>query len=72
LNASYAIYSQSNYGPTFGGFDLYVADNCNTNTSSYTSLGTGYVNDTGITATAVFTGEQFFMVKEIEVFAIAL
>jgi hypothetical protein len=47
-----------------------VADNCNTNTSSYTNLGSAYVNDTGITGTTVFTGEQYFTVKEIEVFTI--
>jgi hypothetical protein len=74
-NVSYAIYSYSNYGPTFGGgnyHDIHVADNCNANTNSYTNLGYGYVNDTGIDGMAVFTGEQFFTVKEIEVFAITL
>jgi hypothetical protein len=49
-----------------------VADNCNANTNSYTNLGKGYVNDTGITGNAVFTGEQYFTVKEIEVFSITL
>jgi hypothetical protein len=49
-----------------------VADSCNSNTNSYTNLGNGYVNDTGITGTAVFTGEGNFTVKEIEVFAITL
>jgi hypothetical protein len=49
-----------------------VADNCNANTSSYTKLGKGYVNDTGIAGTAVFTGELYFTVKEIEVFSITL
>jgi hypothetical protein len=49
-----------------------VADSCNANTSSFTYLGNGYVNDTGIDAAAVFTGEYHFTVKEIEVFAITL
>jgi hypothetical protein len=49
-----------------------VADNCNTNTSNYTNLGTAYVNDTGIDGKAVFTGEYNFTVKEIEVFTITL
>jgi hypothetical protein len=72
-NGPYAICCHSGRGLTFGnGNDIYVADNCNANTSSYTNLGSGYVNDTGITGTAVFTGEQCFTVKEIEVFAIAL
>jgi hypothetical protein len=72
-NASYAIYSHSSYGPTFGNNkDIYVADNCTANNNSYTYLGGGYVNDTGITGTTVFTGEQYFTVKEIEVFTITL
>jgi hypothetical protein len=49
-----------------------VADNCNANISSHTNLGQGYVNDTGITGKAVFTGKYNFTVKEIEVFAISL
>jgi hypothetical protein len=49
-----------------------VADNCNANNSSYTYLEKGYINDTGITGRAVFTGELNFTVKEIEVFAITL
>jgi hypothetical protein len=47
-----------------------VADYCNQNTNSYTRLGYGYVNDTGINEYQVFTGEQYFTVKEIEVFSI--
>jgi hypothetical protein len=68
-----AILGGSSYGPTFGnGYDIYVADNCNANTNSYTNLGYTYVNDTGITGNAVFTGEEYFTVKEIEVFSITL
>jgi hypothetical protein len=70
-SGSNAIYCHSSYGLTFGGnHDLTVADSCNANTNSYTNLGHAYVNDTGITGTAVFTGEQYFTVKEIEVFTI--
>jgi hypothetical protein len=72
-NVSNAIYCHSVYCLAFGcGHDIYVADNCNANTNSYTNLGGGYVNDTGITGTTVFTGEQRFMVKDIEVFTITL
>jgi hypothetical protein len=72
-NSSQAIYCNSSYGPTFGnGFDIYVANNCNENTNSYTNLGTDYRNDTGLNGTEVFTGEQHFQVKEIEVFTIVL
>jgi hypothetical protein len=70
-NGSNAIYCNSTYGPTFGnGHNIYVADKCNENTRSYTNLGYAYVNDTGIIGTAVFTGEESFTVKEIEVFSI--
>jgi hypothetical protein len=67
----YAIYCDSSYGPTFGdGHDLHIANDCNGNTSSYTSLGNAYVNDTNMYGTLVFTGQQTFTVKEIEVFAV--
>jgi hypothetical protein len=70
---SYAICSYFSYGPCFGfGPDIYVADSCNSNNRSYTNLGNAYVNDTGITGNAVFTGEYNFTVKEIEVFSITL
>jgi hypothetical protein len=73
VNSSRAIYCYSGYGPTFGsGYAIYVADGCNENTSSYTNLGSGYRNDTGLNDTEVFTGEYNFQVKEIEVFTIAL
>jgi hypothetical protein len=72
-NSSNAIYCYSSYGPTFGnGNDLCVADGCNVNASSYTYLGYGYRNDTGLSPDQVFTGEQHFQVKEIEVFSVSL
>jgi hypothetical protein len=52
------------------GNDIYVADGCNANSSSFTNLGTTFTNDTGIDGTLVFTGESPFTVKEIEVFVI--
>jgi hypothetical protein len=69
---SAAIYVNSSFGPIFGGHDLLVSDRCNDNTSSYTKLGVTYRNDTGLKNTEVFTGEQHFQVKEIEVFSITL
>jgi hypothetical protein len=66
-----AIYCGSSYGPTFGGgHDIHVANGCNGNTSSYTSLGNAFTNDTGINGQQVFTGETNFTVKEIEVFLV--
>jgi hypothetical protein len=47
-----------------------VADSCNQNAGSYTSPGSAYVNDTGIDGAQVFTGQQSFTVKDIEVFSI--
>jgi hypothetical protein len=72
VNSSYAIRCISSYGPTFGSYALYVADGCDQNTSSYTYVGNSYRNDTGLAGHQVFTGEQYFQVKEIEVFSITL
>jgi hypothetical protein len=63
-----AIYCDSTRGPTF--YDINIYDNCNANTNSDTSLGWSYTNDTGLHANVVFTGSQYFRVKEIEVFEI--
>jgi hypothetical protein len=63
-----AIECDSRWGPCFG--DSAVSDNCNANTSSATSLGTAYTNDTGLYGNTVFTGSRYFQVKEIEVFEI--
>jgi hypothetical protein len=66
-----AIMCHASYVPIFGaGRDIVVSDNSNTNPSSWSNLGIGYVNDTGINGREVFTGEYKFRVKEIEVFTI--
>jgi hypothetical protein len=68
-----AIDCDSEWGPCFGyfgGCDIAVSDNCNTNTDSYTCLGICYTNDTGLDKNVVFTGSWKFRVKEIEVFEI--
>jgi hypothetical protein len=70
-NASQSIYCNPSYGPTLGNGDIYVANNCDQNTTSYTNLGMSYTNDTGLTGTQVFTGEYHFQVKEIEVFTVS-
>jgi hypothetical protein len=64
-----AICSYPGCGPFFAD-DIVVSDNCNANTSSYTSLGRFYTNDTGLDQFVVFTGSYYFRVKEIEVFEI--
>jgi hypothetical protein len=63
-----AIWCISDGGPYFG--HLAVSDTCNANTSSWTSLGTVYTNDTGLDGITVFTGSKHFHAKEIEVFEI--
>jgi hypothetical protein len=69
-NSSYAIYCDSSYGPNFGGTsDLHVASDCNANTTSYTNLGTYYVNDTGLNCQQVLAGEYHFRLQEIELSA---
>jgi hypothetical protein len=64
-----AVYCRSCCGPCFHCF--YVSDNCNANTSSYTTaFGHAYTNDTDLDGTTFFTGSMHFQVKEIEVFEI--
>jgi hypothetical protein len=68
------LYDGISYGPTFGGghgsynyeFDLHIADQCNSNTSSYSVLGSSFSNSSG--SSSVLTGTKNFQVKEIEVF----
>jgi hypothetical protein len=67
----FAIYCCSSYGPTFGGYDIFVADNCNTSGASYThNFGATYLNTSDLEGRTLFTGESKFLVKEIEVFEI--
>jgi hypothetical protein len=64
-----AIRCNSDGGPHF--WDIYVFNNCNTNTSSGTYLGYSYTNNTGLDGKTFFTGSDRFQVKEIEVFEIS-
>jgi hypothetical protein len=67
-----AIACNSSFGPVFGsGHDIAIVSNCDQNTHSSANLGPSYANDTGIGGTQVFTGQQYFQVKEIEVFSIS-
>jgi hypothetical protein len=71
-NPSQAIAGSASYGPIFGSNnDIHVENNCNQNTESYTCLGGAYTNDTGIDSEQVFTGQQDFQVREIEVFTVS-
>jgi hypothetical protein len=66
-----AILCHSSCGPAFGDTDgIYVRDNCNANTDSFTGLGVAYTNGTALRGEVVFTGSRDFQVREIEVFEI--
>jgi hypothetical protein len=68
--SKYAICCHASYGPVFGyGHTICVSRNCIANNSSYARL-SGYVNDTGLDDSTVFTGETNFTMKEIELFAL--
>jgi len=71
---SYAIYSCSSYGPTFGyGWDTYIADQAASNTVSYANLGYTYSAPSGQSYGSTFTttflaGTKYFKPDEVEVF----
>lgn len=63
-----AIYDAYNYGPTFGnGNDLYIADGCQGNNSSYCNFPYAYC---GTRARALSGGTYNFRVDELEVYQI--
>lgn len=67
-----SIYGSSGYGPTFGGgHDLHIANNANSNTSSYTRLGHGFSHPSFASGTTevqnFFCGSSNFMPSEVEV-----
>lgn len=67
---SYAIYRGSSYGPTFGaGSDIWIADNANSNTNSYTSFGDSYLVPSGVKDRyTILAGTRAFSPDEVEVF----
>ena len=62
------------FGPTFGaGHDLYISNNANLNTASYTNFGHTYQLPPGYTSNAANTdallaGTRHFTPSEVEVF----
>ncbi|XP_066016656.1 uncharacterized protein [Pocillopora verrucosa] len=70
-NQQYAMYTCSNYGPTFGvGHDIYIRDDAVNNQDSYTECGETYSNPTGYSGVncGFFTGSRQFTPSDIEVF----
>ena len=72
-NKSFAIYRGSSYGPTFGRvYDIYIADNANQNTNSYTNFGTSYSLPNNVTDPyTILAGTRYFSPDEVEVFHLA-
>ena len=69
LDAKFAIYDYSSYGPAFGGgHDILVADNANSNSISSTNVGHSYQVPAGRNAQTFPTGALNFQAAEIEVF----
>jgi hypothetical protein len=66
-DGSNVIYCSAGYLAFGSAYDIYVCDNCNSNTSSYTDVGTTFENRTGINGKMVLTGEYNFTVRELEV-----
>ena len=69
----YAIYCESNMGPTFGKgltYDLHISNDANTSGKSYSFLGCSYQLPTG--QHTFFTGANNFDVTDYEVFGICL
>ena len=71
----YAVYSNpyNSYGPTFGkGFDIYVSDNSDHESNSFSNLGTSYKHPNytydSVEAKSFLAGSYNFKTTEIEVF----
>ena len=70
-NPSYAIRQYSSFGPTFGrGYDIYIANNANSNTDSYTNFGYYYYSlPSGVQdRQTILAGTYKFTPDDVEVF----
>ncbi|XP_078350460.1 BTB/POZ domain-containing adapter for CUL3-mediated RhoA degradation protein 3-like [Oculina patagonica] len=68
-NQDYAMYCDSNLGPTFGGgHDLHTGENANKTASSYSQLGYSYESPPGGQQEMFFTGVRNFIVTNYEVY----
>ena len=69
---SLAFYTESSYGPTFGdGLDIYIANNANSNTISFSDFGeyNTYSVPSGVQDKyTILTGTNYFTPDEVEVF----
>ncbi|EFC47537.1 predicted protein [Naegleria gruberi] len=72
-NGEYATYQVSGLGPTFGGgHDLFISNNCNSNSLSTSNLCASYCDATmsvsSTTANAYLAGTKNFQVEDYEVY----
>ena len=67
---SYAIRQYSSHGPTFGyGHDIFIYNNVNSNTYSYTNFGDSYSVPSGVQdKRTLLAGTYNFTPDEVEVF----
>jgi len=69
---SNAIYRTSSYGPTFGtGWDIYIANNANSNINPYTDFGETnvYSVPSGVQDQyTILAGTRYFTPDQVEVF----
>jgi hypothetical protein len=61
----------------FGGWGaIYITDNCNSHNNShnrgFAHPQSSFVNDTGLPGSTLFTGEETFTVKELEIFEVSI
>jgi hypothetical protein len=69
--ADKAIYDHETCGPAFGSHrDLVICDQKTSSDGTFSHLGSGYTNDTGIGGSQVLTGARKFSLKEIAVFEV--
>jgi hypothetical protein len=70
----YALYTHAGYGPTFGyGNDIYISNNANANTGSYTNFGYTYRPPRGYSSGStkgrnLLAGTYKFTPNEVETF----
>ena len=69
---SNAIFRDSGQGPTFGSFDILVANNANSNQDSYTNFGHSYSVPNGLqNQLTILAGTRNFTPDDWEVFYLA-
>ena len=67
-NEQYAIFCHQDYGPTFGGHDIYISNNANGSTQSYSKFGWYQFPPGATERNTLLAGSFHFTPTEIEVF----